>query len=135
APWRCAAARRRSASPRSSASTRSASYPGAWADAIRRLPAQLSSEDMGKVWVLDTETKGTGANMVPLEKVLERPDARREREPIFVPPKRGERPVEAPAPKPPPRFKVVDVLTRQALAEDADGRATVDVLKGVRSVV
>jgi len=90
---------------------------------------------MGKVWVLDTETKGTGANMVPLEKVLELPDARREREPIFVPPKPRERPVEAPAPKPPPRFKVVDVLTRQALAEDADGRATVDVLKGVRSVV
>ncbi len=25
---------------------------------------------MAKVWVLDTETKGTGANMVPLEKVL-----------------------------------------------------------------
>jgi hypothetical protein len=24
---------------------------------------------MGKVWVLDTETKGTGAQMVPLEKV------------------------------------------------------------------
>lgn len=33
---------------------------------------------MGKVWVLDTETKGTGAEMVPLEKVLEKrvPDAR-----------------------------------------------------------
>jgi hypothetical protein len=29
---------------------------------------------MGKVWVLDTETKGTGANMVPLEKTLERPE-------------------------------------------------------------
>jgi hypothetical protein len=28
---------------------------------------------MGKTWVLDTETKGTGANMVPLEKVLEQP--------------------------------------------------------------
>jgi hypothetical protein len=28
---------------------------------------------MGKVWVLDTETKGTGANMVPLEDVLEKP--------------------------------------------------------------
>jgi len=28
---------------------------------------------MGKVWVLDTETKGTGANVVPLEKALERP--------------------------------------------------------------
>jgi hypothetical protein len=25
---------------------------------------------MAKVWVLDTETKGTGAQMVPLEKVL-----------------------------------------------------------------
>ena len=39
---------------------------------------------MGKVWVLDTETKGTGANVVPLEKVqwepepVERP-AKRER--------------------------------------------------------
>jgi hypothetical protein len=29
---------------------------------------------MGKVWVLDTETKGTGANVVPLEKVLKRPE-------------------------------------------------------------
>jgi hypothetical protein len=28
---------------------------------------------MGKVWVLDTETKGTGANMVPLEKTLAKP--------------------------------------------------------------
>ncbi len=28
---------------------------------------------MAKTWVLDTETKGTGANMVPLEKVLEQP--------------------------------------------------------------
>jgi hypothetical protein len=30
--------------------------------------------DMGKTWVLDTETKGTGANMVPLEKVQEKAD-------------------------------------------------------------
>jgi hypothetical protein len=28
-----------------------------------------------KTWVLDTETKGTGANMVPLEKVLKKPDS------------------------------------------------------------
>src|SRR5688500_11346939 len=28
----------------------------------------------GKTWVLDTETKGTGANMVPLDKVLEKPE-------------------------------------------------------------
>jgi hypothetical protein len=26
----------------------------------------------GKTWVLDTDTKGTGANMVPLEKVLQK---------------------------------------------------------------
>jgi catechol 2,3-dioxygenase-like lactoylglutathione lyase family enzyme len=29
----------------------------------------LDLEEMGKTWVLDTETKGTGANMVPLDKV------------------------------------------------------------------
>ena len=28
---------------------------------------------MGKTWVLDTETKGTGANVVPLEKTLAKP--------------------------------------------------------------
>jgi hypothetical protein len=28
---------------------------------------------MGKTWVLDTETKGTGAHVVPLEKTLEKP--------------------------------------------------------------
>jgi hypothetical protein len=27
-----------------------------------------------KTWVLDTDTKGTGANVVPLDKVLERPE-------------------------------------------------------------
>lgn len=30
-----------------------------------------------KTWVLDTETKGTGANMVPLEKVLADPESAR----------------------------------------------------------
>jgi hypothetical protein len=29
---------------------------------------------MGTTWVLDTETKGTGANMVPLEKTQEKRD-------------------------------------------------------------
>jgi hypothetical protein len=28
---------------------------------------------MGKTWVLDTETKGTGANMVPIEKTRAKP--------------------------------------------------------------
>jgi hypothetical protein len=34
---------------------------------------------MRKTWVLDTETKGTGANMVPLEKVQKQPEADRRR--------------------------------------------------------
>ena len=46
-----------------------------------------------KTWVLDTETKGTGANMVPLEKVLKKPEpapARRRPTPAAEP-KRAER--------------------------------------------
>ena len=31
---------------------------------------------MGKVWVLDTETKGTGASMVPLEKAHQKVEPR-----------------------------------------------------------
>jgi hypothetical protein len=37
-----------------------------------------------KTWVLDTDTKGTGANVVPLEKVLNRPEP--------APPRRGPTP-------------------------------------------
>lgn len=36
---------------------------------------------MSKVWVLDTDTKGTGAQMVPLEKALEQPAPRTRRSP------------------------------------------------------
>jgi hypothetical protein len=53
---------------------------------------------MGKVWVLDTETKGTGANVVPLEKVLRRPEAAPER-----PAKPTTRPDEATPRRPRPR--------------------------------
>jgi hypothetical protein len=86
---------------------------------------------MGKVWVLDTETKGTGANVVPLEKVQRKRSAADER--AYIP--RKPRPRPAPEQAPPRRFKVVDLMTRQALIEDASTRATVDVLKGVRSIV
>src|SRR4051794_10902057 len=99
----------------------------------RRAPPILGR--VGTIWVLDHETKGTGAHMVPLEKVLRRPEERREDEPIFVPPARPERTPAPPAPKPPARFKVTDVMTRQTLAEDADARTTVDTLKDVRKLV
>jgi hypothetical protein len=86
-----------------------------------------------RVWVLDTGTKGTGANMVPLE------DTRRQPAPSgdlpYVPPKRTPRPEQAPEPRAPRRFKVVDLISGAVLAEDTDVRATLDVLDGVDSVV
>jgi hypothetical protein len=88
---------------------------------------------MGKVWILDTETKGTGAHVAPLEKARKRPAARRE--PIYVPPEPAPKAPPAPEPRAPRQFKVVDVMTNQVLAEGAGARATVDVLKDVRSVV
>ena len=81
---------------------------------------------MGRVWVLDTETKGTGAEMVPLDKVQRKPAP--SAEPFFVPPKPKPREPKAPEPREPRRFKVV-------LAEDADGRETLRVLGDVRSTV
>jgi hypothetical protein len=82
--------------------------------------------------VLDTETKGTGAQMVPLEKLLRRPEPARKR-PRRRP--RGARPDPAPQPRPPLRFRVVDAVSREALAEDADAAATMELLRGLRSVV
>jgi hypothetical protein len=88
---------------------------------------------MGRVWVLDTATKGTGAEMVPLESVLKKPA--RTHEPLYVPPKPRPRPLAEPEPKQPRRFRVVDVTTQQVLLDDAGGPATLDLLKGVRSTV
>ena len=86
---------------------------------------------MGKVWILDTETKGTGAQMVPLEKAH---GGTRARGPIVV----REQPAAPPkpaAPAGPRRYKVVDVMTRQVLAEDVDLRTAVDTLEDQRSIV
>ena len=86
-----------------------------------------------KVWVLDTETKGTGAEVVPLDKVLRKPGSG---EPLHVhaQPKR-ERALKEPEPKPPREFKIVDVTTGQVLGEHLDTRATVAALEDVGSVV
>jgi hypothetical protein len=84
-----------------------------------------------KAWVLDHETKGTGAEMVPLEKKVD--PARTGGAPLVVQQKE-KRPKE-PEPRGPRRFKVVDVMTRRVLAEGADARTTVELLRGVRSFV
>jgi hypothetical protein len=86
-----------------------------------------------RVWVLDTETKGTGATMRPLEDTQRKPS--KTREPFFVPPKRRPRPPEPPTPRAPRRFRIVDVMTRELLADDVDVRETLRVLAGLRSTV
>src|SRR5688500_11834382 len=88
---------------------------------------------MARTWVLDLDPSGTGAEMRPLDSVLRKP----EREPDLALVRRKSRPQpekEHEPAAPPRRFKVVDVMTRAVMAEDASTRATVDVLKGVRRV-
>jgi hypothetical protein len=88
---------------------------------------------MGRVWVLDTETKGTGAQMVPLDQVLKKPAPRSE--PIFVPPKRKAREAEPAQPRQPRSFRVVDVQTRAVLADGVGAREALSALNDVRSIV
>src|SRR6266508_1390360 len=71
--------------------------------------------------------------MVPLEKVLKKPNPTHE--PLFVPPEPTPREPRPPEPRPPLRFKIVDVMTRAALAEDASAREAVSALADVRSIV
>jgi hypothetical protein len=71
--------------------------------------------------------------MVPLEKVKQRA---RSVEPVFVPREPAEqREPGRPKPKLPRRFRIVDVMTRRRLLEDAGIRDALEVLKDVRSVV
>jgi hypothetical protein len=88
---------------------------------------------MGRVWVLDTETKGTGAQMVPLDKVLKKPAP--SHEPLFVPPKRKPREPKPAEPRAPRRFRIVDVATRAVLADDVGAREALRALSDVRSTV
>jgi hypothetical protein len=87
---------------------------------------------VSKVWVLDSETKGTGAQMVPLEKLLRQPEAPRRRP---RPRRQAERRAEAPEPRPPLRFRVVDAVTREVLVDAADAQTTMEELGRLRSVV
>jgi len=71
--------------------------------------------------------------MVPLESILRKPA--RKSDAIQVPPPR---PPRAPAPAKPRSarmFKVIDVRSREVLAEHANARATIEVLNGARSIV
>jgi hypothetical protein len=86
-----------------------------------------------RTWVLDTETKGTGAQMVPLESIERKQEPKRER--MWVPPKRRPREPAAPEPRAPRRFRVVDVMSREVLQEDGGVRETLELLGGLAHVV
>lgn len=87
---------------------------------------------MAKTWILKTETKGTGAEMVPLESVLRKGS---DTVPDFALPALREPAGDPEESRRPHLFKVVDVMTREVLAEDADPRTTVEVLEDVPSIV
>jgi hypothetical protein len=87
---------------------------------------------MAKKWILHTETKGTGAQMVPLESATKRSSAT---QPVFVP----REPLRRVEPEAKPRaarsFKIVDVMTREPLLDGAGTRETVDALSQIRSII
>jgi hypothetical protein len=97
---------------------------------------------MGRIWVLDTETKGTGAEMVPLERALEAKRAAPKDQRIEVI-RRRPRPQapEAADPAPEPtaarsrRYRVVNAISGQTLVEDAGAREALTLLEGMRSMV
>jgi hypothetical protein len=86
---------------------------------------------VAKTWILDTETKGTGAHIAPLKGGSPNP----ERELATVTFERPPRPVEEPAPPAPRVFKIVDVMSARVLAEGVGTRETLELLAGMRSVV
>jgi hypothetical protein len=90
---------------------------------------------MAKTWVLDTETKGTGAQMVPLEKVLKGQDRKPELNLVELERPTAPKPIPEPDPPQPRVFKILDVMTRQTLAEGVDLRTAVDLLGDVRTIV
>jgi hypothetical protein len=90
-------------------------------------------------WVLDTETKGTGAEMIPLERLEERKRLKGDPERIRVIgpaiPESSDTAREAEQTEAPRRFKVVDVLSRQVLGEDVGLSEALQAVAGFDSVV
>jgi len=88
---------------------------------------------MAKTWVLDTETKGTGAHIAPLTDAGH--ERSREAELALVQLARPPRPKRPSEPPPKATFRVVDVLSGKLLGEDLDAREAVHELAGLRSAL
>src|SRR5215208_3165109 len=103
----------------------------------------MAGEKRGQVWVLDTETKGSGAEMVPLEKLRRQKRQQSCGEPISVvrrspapEPEAAVETTDAPSAEAqrPRRFRFVNLITDQLVAEDVGAREIVSLLEDVRSV-
>jgi hypothetical protein len=88
---------------------------------------------VAKRWVLDTETKGTGAHVAPYTETGR--GAELERELALVQLGGAPAPPRSPAPAQPLRFRVVSVMSSQVLADDVSAKEAVEALEGLRSVL
>lgn len=88
---------------------------------------------MAKTWVLDTETKGTGAHIAPMNSE-QRDRSASDGELALVTLERPPRPVKEPVHEA-QRFRVVDVLGAQLLGEGIGVRETLALLAGMRSAL
>jgi hypothetical protein len=88
---------------------------------------------MAKTWVLETETKGTGARVVPYDETVGDRGPEHELELVEL----GGAPRAPATPIPPAtaRFKVIDVMSSTVLAEGVGVRETIEALEGVRSML
>ncbi len=87
---------------------------------------------MAKTWILDSETKGTGAHIAPLEESTRKPSS--EEGLALVQLERPNRPAEPAEAAPPLAFKIVDVRSAHVLVEGVGARETVDLLREIDSI-
>jgi len=88
---------------------------------------------MAKTWVLETETKGTGAHVVPFEKALATAVEQQDLATVTLERPPRAKTVEEPAG--PLKFKVLDIRSSSVLGEDLDMRSAVELLEPVGSVI
>jgi hypothetical protein len=92
---------------------------------------------MAKTWVLDTETKGTGAHIAPLPRGAGGAPSKLELVHLYPRAARGASSgaADAQPAQRTKRFKVLDVLSGRVLAEDVGAREAIGALRSLRKAV